>query len=355
MLRCERIATGPLSLMMLLPVVAFTCFFWLGAGDRVRASAQKNDPPNPPVVWLHYDYMVGADGHSHAPITESITKVVQAFRDHGITLHIDPQHTAVPETPFMAFNRLPFPDTVSFFDLKGLYFHPNPHDSRAWHYVIFGHYVLGTDEFGDLARFDGYAEIGGYNFMIGMGTEMDSGLYPIVIQDGGVFMHELGHNFGLLHGGDDGFERKPNYLSVMNALFVKRGIPYAAAPGSTEIVGYRYDYSGDRLAPLDESHLDENGGISAGSTDITRFIYVDVDGTPRGGKGPATGPIDWDHDGVIALNVTANINFDAYFDGSDYRQIYSVLTGFDDWSYVDSVLRTPQYVNGAWVPRGDNH
>jgi hypothetical protein len=35
----------------------------------------------------------------------------------------------------------------------------------------------------------------------------------------GTFMHELGHNLGLEHGGDDELNYKPNYLSVMNYTF----------------------------------------------------------------------------------------------------------------------------------------
>jgi len=33
---------------------------------------------------------------------------------------------------------------------------------------------------------------------------------------GSTFMHEMGHTLGLGHGGPDGLNRKPNYLSVMN-------------------------------------------------------------------------------------------------------------------------------------------
>src|SRR5262245_35983412 len=45
------------------------------------------------VIYLHYDYMVkdGPDAHSHAPDPRTIRLVVEAFRNKGITLHIDPQ------------------------------------------------------------------------------------------------------------------------------------------------------------------------------------------------------------------------------------------------------------------------
>jgi hypothetical protein len=46
-------------------------------------------------VWVHYDYMVGP-GYSDAPDPAAIRIVVDAFKAHGVTLHIDPQHTAIP-------------------------------------------------------------------------------------------------------------------------------------------------------------------------------------------------------------------------------------------------------------------
>ena len=40
----------------------------------------------------------------------------------------------------------------------------------------------------------------------------------------GTLMHELGHNLGLRHGGDDHTKYKPNYLSVMNYAFQLTGL-----------------------------------------------------------------------------------------------------------------------------------
>ncbi len=38
-------------------------------------------------------------------------------------------------------------------------------------------------------------------------------------QQGATIMHELGHTLGLLHGGFDDINCKPNYPSVMNYLY----------------------------------------------------------------------------------------------------------------------------------------
>ncbi len=39
-------------------------------------------------------------------------------------------------------------------------------------------------------------------------------------QEASLFIHELGHNLGLRHGGGDNFNNKPNYFSSMNYLLV---------------------------------------------------------------------------------------------------------------------------------------
>ena len=43
-------------------------------------------------------------------------------------------------------------------------------------------------------------------------------------EDALLFIHELGHNLGLKHGGTDNLNYKPNYLSVMNYFFQFGGV-----------------------------------------------------------------------------------------------------------------------------------
>lgn len=52
--------------------------------------------------------------------------------------------------------------------------------------------------------------------------------------DGIAFMHELGHTFGLQHGGNEAHNCKPNHLSVMNYLYAKFGVPYGDAKGALQ-------------------------------------------------------------------------------------------------------------------------
>lgn len=71
-----------------------------------------------------------------------------------------------------------------------------------------------------------------------------------------VFMHELGHNLGLRHGGCDSVNGKPNYPSIMNYVLSYKYEWNAAF--------WKLDFSrdgGDTFATLDESSLDENAGL----------------------------------------------------------------------------------------------
>lgn len=201
--------------------------------------------------------------------------VVDAFLRQGIILHIDSQHTALPYHKTLWLGppdpSCGLPDPVNFYDLKTQYFHPN--GNHAWHYVIFGDEVTGSHVGAVVCRSHivGVAELPGYNFEVGDGALFDfarshgvcePGAYtpPCQRAEGGVFMHELGHNLGLSHGGDENMDYKPNYISVMNNDFITLGIPSAAAPGGTVPVSWRLDYS-DRVYPsLDENHLNEAVG-----------------------------------------------------------------------------------------------
>jgi hypothetical protein len=320
-------------------------------------------------VWVHYDYMVTPD-HSDAPSAAAIKMVMDAFKAHGVALHIDPQHTAIPahavivpdwqgqwaSEPGFDDPACTGPDAVLFSDLKARYFHPS--SSHPWHYAVFGEHVL-TDnavdanncpvatENGDappLPNMTGDSQIGwfdapatfGYSFVVAMGSFLDFGHTPSDTTVAAMFMHELGHNLGLLHGGahtkgnDALANYKPNYISVMNYDF-QFGIPYAA-PGSNVPVGYRVDYSDTKLPDLNEASLDENLGVqdTAHPTDITYSCADPFCSTPV----PALGPIDWNGNGTTTdTNVQSDLNHDGFAG--------EVLHGFDDWAWIRSHLVPP--------------
>jgi hypothetical protein len=299
--------------------------------------------------------------HSHKPHKESLDLVVEAFRRHGITLVIDPEHTEIPEHRVVAWPQTGacrYEDEVAFGDLKSQYFHPK--NNLPWHYMIFAHDTVNEAE--SCFRVSGVAQLPGYDFVVAHGFLFFAilGGHPFRVCpddnftelcqriEGGTFMHELGHNLSLDHGGDNLDNYKPNYLSVMNYLFQKTGIPYGNSPDDPEPGHYRLDYS-DRLYPsLDEFHLDERLGIG-GSDDSVDFTLhpvsrVEPDGSFTFIYSPVHvhGPVDWNFNGAIEPDV----QFDANFSRTDLDFHYSVLTGFDDWAQVHAFLNTPEYRNG---------
>ena len=316
---------------------------------------QGTAPVNPPIIWLHYDYMVAAD-HSHAPAAQTIETLKAVFRAHGITVVVDPRHAEIPERDCLLQGRGPVvrPEygpqcalyggsTFAFFDdLKATYFQPQ--GSQPWHYAIFAHHGcvnLGCGYFG------GFADYFGYDFMIVSGAlwmpDMPAEVREQALPrwEAGTTLHELGHNLGLQHGGNEEENSKPNYLSVMNYAYLY-GIPVAAAVGSGDSVGVRFDYSDRAAPPLDEAHLDERLGLGIASRDLAAFAC-----SPPGASdflyplGPAAGPIDWNCDGAIDSDVAQDLNVDASF---------GILRGYDDWGHINALLRTPAYLTGALRP-----
>src|SRR5215831_12287286 len=197
-------------------------------------------------------------GHTHAPSQKALDLVIDAFAAQGIALHIDHKPQAIEErldsvvsfaTPVQlaAFPECAGPGGVSFYALKDEYFDPRKMD--AYHYAIFGHYsqcdesrFTGQSCFADsdcqafdpsltcssdfrcsnashcgacpavkgIAPTSGQSGVsengnfqGGNDFIVSLGPFMDSGGAQSITDtiNAGAFMHELGHNLGLTHGG----------------------------------------------------------------------------------------------------------------------------------------------------------
>ncbi len=199
-------------------------------------------------------------------------------------------------------------------------------DAKSWvyRYALMGHTRDGGTSSGRAKRGNFFVTLGGSPWaQDASGHNVGSR-----VQQAGTIMHELGHTLGLAHGGTDGTNCKPNYLSVMNYSFQTRLIPNPSAPGP------RLDYSRRALPDLDETALSEAAGIQDG-TDST---FWGDDGTTRY-VAPGTGAIDWDSDGMIdGGTVPADVNFTpTNACGASPGQ---TLAGADDWGGLSLATRT---------------
>jgi hypothetical protein len=108
----------------------------------------------------------------------------------------------------------------------------------AFRYVLFAHNLVGNPSGG--SNGSGCAEVGGDDAAVTLGsfatTTVDSVSHGrgTTDQQAGTFMHEFGHLLGLRHGGQDAFNCKPNYRSVMS---------YSRQFAGSPITGRRLDYS----------------------------------------------------------------------------------------------------------------
>jgi hypothetical protein len=352
--------------------------------------------PKKPDVYLHYDYTYAAD-HNHNPPAQAIQWIVDAFAAHGVNLHIDPQHNAICENAgdagcitvgtgahVVTLTADPDPScagtsAVSHAQLRAAIPYLNL-IKPAYHYMIFGHYVgcpgdnpalcanCPTDPTnpacGNLVASKpsgenlGMAEVIGDDCIVATQPYVDVGIplssVPLEAWSG-LTMHELGHNLGLLHGGADCFNNKPNYVSVMSYSFFKLGIPVATSPGgtvpqsctidadcnagnhavpahcsTTTHTCFRIDYSDRQFNSLDESGasggLDETIGLQGGvnNTDIsywhagtpTPYVRIPTNGTP----------IDWNKDGNFTdTGIRAEVN-----DGDGFEVDHSQ----NDWETI---------------------
>jgi hypothetical protein len=118
----------------------------------------------------------------------------------------------------------------------------------------------------------------------------------------GTFIHELGHDLGLRHGGSDHVGYKPNHISVMNYSFQTRGIQVNGQS--------RFDFQPFSLPTIREDNLSESFGLG-GSPQLAGYQTI-----IRPASGPlrqvdAFAAIDWNHNSVIdANNVVVSINGD---------------------------------------------
>jgi hypothetical protein len=140
-------------------------------------------------------------------------------------------------------------------------------------------------------------------------------------EQAGTFMHELGHNLGLMHGGEDHTQWKPNYISVMNYAFQTRGLFIGGTAG-------HFDYSRYELPDLNESNLNETTGISSLAT-IGTYHFCGLDDMRPDTNASS---VDWNCDGdETDTGVSKNINQGMSWNNNS---TLDTLTSQNDWDKI---------------------
>ena len=191
----------------------------------------------------------------------------------------------------------------------------------AFRYMFFAHTLTTTSS--------GCSEIPGDDAVIALGNfgVRDSLGHKVgtTDQQGGTVMHELGHNLGLRHGGEDNVNCKPNYLSVMSY----------SRQFSDFVPARPLDYSRNEI-DLNQTALVESFGLGTPtlptptSTVFAAPTGLGVTALPV----PVAGSIDWSNSGgiggsynAIAANKPINKLVAAGCDGN----LDTILTAQNDW------------------------
>lgn len=307
--------------------------------------------------YMHKDIYVEVDWlPGHRPSDEAMNDVKKAFNEadiynpdltSGVNLHIEMDEGIMPSGGIGS-------DVINMwehFDLskKANFGTVSQRDNtdtleakkQAYHYCLFVHqFALWNATSG---RFEpslatGLSERPGNDFVVATGVlSVHGGTRG---QQAAIFMHELGHNLGIRHGGQDNINYKPNYLSVMNYMYMFNFEPIPNRP---------LDFSREKLKTLDESNLNETDGLGVDYVPSYaanwRFTVrpISLSYIPYYGEQvDSFRNIDWSQTGIPHdIGVQANIN---NFPQWKYESPPGEkLESYVDWTHLDYYFQQSPY------------
>lgn len=274
-----------------------------GAFLLPTASAQRPDTIN-----VEIDYMVGT--HSHILRQAEVDMVVQMFACQGIVMNIEISDS-VPHVNVLTGAWFGDGSMYSFWWYKSTYSDHIGED--GWHYCLMAHQYRNDN--GPTSS-SGLGEIYGDDFMVTLGSW--TGGIGTPFDRAATFAHELGHNLGLRHAGnqDEGtiLQYKPNYPSVMTYRYQVNAVRREML--CTELAD---------IALIDLNNLDYSHGLLPS---INENSLIEADGL-------GYGPVDWNCNGSIdASPVSQDLGDYNWCSSSGSR---SVLTDYDDWDNMVDV------------------
>lgn len=263
-------------------------------------------------IFVEVDYMAAGTGEtvSHRPHADVVTKAVSTFANapfannpngsSGISIHVEIGNQVAHDNDLN-------PVWTEFDVIKAANFPAARQHTH--HYCLFAHMYSGGTSSGlsrGIPASDFIVTLGGWSSNPGTAD-----------QQVGTFIHELGHNLGLMHGGNDHTNYKPNYLSVMNYFFQMTGVYRSGVWGN-------FDYQRIASFSLNENSLTEADGIGAVSAGYGTKWYQGTGGTVR--TTTVHKPIDWNWNGA---NTNTGVSLDINNDGSK-----TTLNSQNNWQNI---------------------
>jgi hypothetical protein len=148
-------------------------------------------------------------------------------------------------------------------------------------------------------------------------------------------MHELGHNLGLHHGGNEATNRKPNHLSVMNYLYTYVGLPgnFSSMTASERARSSFYSLCDIESSPCSKSYIidfSDGSSVDLDENNVSEALNI--------GRGSVDGAYaDWNNSG--RLDATP---YPRRLTQSEPNEPLRILRDYDEWGN----LSFPYSING---------
>lgn len=311
-------------------------------------------------IFIEVDYMDSTDA-GVTPRKEALQKVVDAFLAKGYALHFDvgdlyDQATGTDPADFDlgGGEKVPYAAGIALGEATGLanfYEYKTQYMKLArkqiFHYMLFANSQNADGSSGS----SGIAEVNGNDLIISLGNwglNDTTYLNYLINWQAATVMHEFGHNLGLLHGGNENTNYKPNYVSIMNYLYQLNGLPTI---GTNE--GDRYyfkNYYNNALCGTYNEYSDLTNPPSGSSTAFlmdysdgsgSNLVETSVAESSGLGRSGSTS-VDFDCDGA-ANETLSYFNLNPYGDTTTT----STLTDYDDWTNINLFFQ--RYYSGDFT------
>jgi len=272
--------------------------------------------PNKKDLFVEMDYMSG-----RLATTAAFDRIVQTFANApvsnpdgttGIKIHLDGGAAAGAAYNLGGGNQVPYDSNLQPAESQTDAI-KNANFASARKAVF--HYMLWADDYDNSCSSGNAFAIPNDTFIVTMGPKC--GWTTTENMNVGTFIHELGHDLGLTHGGTDSVNYKPNYLSVMNYSFQFNGVPRTSGANW-------FSYSNFAPPALNERSLNESVGLNTSQAATWKTSWKCPNGTTRT-SGAANAGIDWNCDGDTADIANTSIN------GDSSR---STLTAQNNWANI---------------------